>query len=106
METELEYTKKGNLLTNTPSTTPPTDPNDDPEKLFPGIWEPVKERLGFESRQLTEDTFQIRSKSHEITVTKKGYELFKTDSPEWQMWLFNNGITSTPRSDWKFTWPS
>lgn len=88
-------------------TSTPSIPAED-GTIYPTEWQQVSfkepntlaNKLSFEYRQLTDDTYQVRSPDAMITITKKGFALF-TDSRksrDWNEWLRLNA-KSVPRED-------
>lgn len=55
---------------------------------------------GIECRQTSDDTFQLRSDTHVLTISKEGFNLFRDadNSEKWNKWLYDNKVKSTPRS--------
>jgi hypothetical protein len=96
--------RKGFPLTPTANTS--STPEDG--MLYPTEWQPVKfidpesieGTVNFEYRQLSEDTYEIRSHISVIMVNKEGYTLFlDNDNPRaWNEWLRLNG-KSVKRED-------
>ncbi len=78
-----------------------TSPLPEEDSLYPKNWAIIPHYPAFESRQLSEDTYQIRSKTHQITVNKEGYDLFLSeDRPNsWAAWMEQNHVVSFRRED-------
>ena len=97
---EQPYLRKGFPLTHTPNT------QNIPE--FPTEWEKVNFKNpvvlencdDFEYRQLSDDTYEIRSRTNVIMVNKEGYTLFtdNDNSKAWNEWLRVN-TKSVKRKD-------
>lgn len=86
-------------MTNTPSLSEEVKE----DERFPTDWRPVNVISGIDCRQLSFDTFELRSASHTLVVTKEGFNLYRDGSQEGQMrfekYLEDNGIELIPRED-------
>ena len=69
------------------------------ESSYPTEWlihDPISE---IDYRKLSEDTIQLRSPTHFLTVSVEGYSYFRTDARKWSKYLKDNNINPVPRSD-------
>lgn len=70
-------------------------------RIFTQKWERISHYPAFEARQMSEDTYQIRSSTHMVTVNQEGYDIFisreRTDS--FVKWLADHHIESVLREE-------
>ena len=68
--------------------------------IYPTDWRTIDSLVPIDCRNLSDDTYQLRSPSHTITINAEGFELFRSgDSKAWNKWLDDNNIESVPRDD-------
>lgn len=78
-------------MTSTPNT-PPSD--------FPTEWHMIDAITKVECRQTSEDTYQLRSKTHIVTLNREGFDLYRHGpDAEFDKWLDENHIVSEKRDD-------
>lgn len=75
-------------LTDGPVTPTPTDDE----------WHMINQLTRTECRQMSDDTFQLRTPSHMITINKEGFDLYRLDPIAFEKWLDDNSIVATPRN--------
>jgi hypothetical protein len=72
--------------------------NEDP--VYPGAWRDANYLLGTQVRQISFDTYQLRSASHQITINHEGFDLYRDGSPAGQTifedWCSRNNIVAVP----------
>lgn len=70
---------------------------------WPTDWHMLDDILKIECRQLSADTYQLRSLSHSITLNSEGFNLYRDHTPQGQVifedWCNRNQIVSEPRDD-------
>lgn len=52
-----------------------------------------------ECRQISLDTYQLRSPTHEITINKEGFDLYREDRDKFEKWVDDNKVVSVVRTD-------
>lgn len=63
---------------------------------FPTDWHLVDTMSGHECRQLSENTYQIRSHTHIITLDTSGFEAYREGSEAFDLWMdVNNPVVTT-----------
>lgn len=73
--------------------------NSEDEAIFPTEWHPVNDPMGVEVRQLSDDTYELRSPSHTITIDSEGFNHYRTSDSTFEMWMFNHKIEAVARTD-------
>jgi hypothetical protein len=69
---------------------------DDPEPT----WRLLDALSDIEIRQISLDTYEMRSPTHHIMINQEGFDLFRSnDSAKWNRWLKDHNIVSVPRDD-------
>ncbi|HEY0771015.1 MAG TPA: hypothetical protein VGD31_11850 [Sphingobacteriaceae bacterium] len=77
-----------------------SDTESQPSTSYPTDWHTADELNKIEVRQTSEDTFQLRSPTHTITITKEGFDIFRSSNLGlWNSYLANNNIEFHPRDD-------
>ena len=75
---------------------------DGAKAIFPTDWHTIDAITGIECRQLTEDTYQLRSPSHSLTVNKEGFDLYRDDTAAghaiFEDWCHRNNIVAVQRT--------
>lgn len=70
---------------------------------YPTEWHFIDTENDIQCRQITPFTYQLRSVSHFLTLTKEGFDLYRDNSPQGQAiyedWCDRNHIVSTLRTD-------
>jgi hypothetical protein len=73
------------------------------EVTFPTEWRHIDIILDVECRQVNVDTFELRSASHTLTISRVGFDLYRDSTIAGQVifenWLDKNGILPVPRED-------
>ena len=73
------------------------------EKVFPTEWHVIDSIAGIECRQTSEETYQLRSSSHIITVNQEGFDLYRDNSDAgraiFEDWCARFAIIAVPRTD-------
>jgi hypothetical protein len=68
---------------------------------FPTEWHDIDVLAGTECRQLTENTFELRSFSHTIVVDREGFDLYREDSTghaiQFEEWCKAHNIVAMER---------
>lgn len=64
---------------------------------YPTEWHTVNDLLNVDCRQLTDDTFELRSPSHTIIVDSEGFNLYRTNIDVFEKWVEDKGITASVR---------
>jgi hypothetical protein len=73
---------------------------------LPGSWIELDKSLGHEYRQISLDTFEIRSKTHVIMVNQEGMDLYRKSWDSFAEWLVKNDIKNKQREDLDVKTPS
>jgi hypothetical protein len=93
--------RKEILLTNTPNTTP--DISYETSDTYPTEWHHIDILKGVECRQMSDDTFQLRSISHMLTVDREGFNHYRNGTIDglrkFEDWMAKHEIVSVPRDD-------
>lgn len=64
---------------------------------WPTEWHTINVITEVEARQTSFDTFQLRSKTHTITLNKEGFDLYRSGPDElFSKWLNENHIKIEP----------
>lgn len=72
----------------------------DTKPIYPSNWRPLDIQANIEVRNLSDDTYQMRSPTHTITIPSEGFNLFREETSEaWNKYLKDNNIKSVPRED-------
>ncbi len=80
-------------------------PNTPPEEgaIYPTEWHLFDAIANVECRQLSDDTFELRSPTHSITVNRVGFDLYRDNTQEgretFEKWFDEHGLTTTVRDD-------
>lgn len=73
------------------------------ESDWPTDWHSIDVELNAECRQVSHDTFQVRSPTHMVTINSEGFNLWRDNSLDGQLtfehWLDDQGIRPEPRRD-------
>lgn len=84
-------------MTNIPNT-PSTSIEEKP--IYPTEWHMLDSLTHVECRQLSDDTYQLRSATHSITINTEGFNIYRESvASKWNRWLEANDIQSIPRDD-------
>lgn len=95
-------------MTSTPSTPDehgfPEYPGNTPAPgeldKFSHDWRILDAEKEIECKQISLDTFQLRSSTHVVTVDKEGFQAYiSRDRGPWVDWLLKNNVKSVPRVD-------
>jgi hypothetical protein len=77
-----------------------TQTSGESDPSYPTEWHMIDDINKIECRQLSDDTYQLKSLSHILTINKEGFNLFRDHSPQgaviWNDWLKRNNIISEP----------
>lgn len=66
------------------------------ESIYPTDWHLMDVIAGIECRQLSDDTYELRSATTSLTLNKEGFEIFRRGNvAEWRQWLRDNNIVTT-----------
>jgi hypothetical protein len=82
-------------MTNTPDSTS----TDVPKVEYPTSWHLIDVLKGIECRQTSEKEYQLRTKTHIITIDPVGFELFRMDPVKFDRWLEIHNVKSYNRND-------
>ncbi len=67
---------------------------------FPTVWRDVDQEYGWQVRQTSLDTWQLRSRTHVVTIDTEGFNLFRSGNEAvWEKYLTDNSITPVHRAD-------
>jgi hypothetical protein len=84
-------------LTSIPSTGP------DDFTVYPSEWHTWDYHLGIEVRHLEPDKYQLKSKTHLLTISKEGFDLYRDRTESGRVifddWCIRHGILATLRID-------
>lgn len=79
-------------MTSTPSTSS--------EPIYPTEWHTIDSVAGVDCRQLSLDTYQLKSEDHTVTLNKEGFSLSRDNSPQGRVifhdWCARNKIEPEP----------
>lgn len=79
------------------------EPQDWFESPISSDWHIINEPLRVESRQVSLDTYQLRSPTHTVTLNKEGFDLYRDGSHQgmvvFEDWCERNNIVAIPRDD-------
>lgn len=66
---------------------------------FPTDWHFIDVIMGVECRQVTLDTYQLRTSSESVTVDSTGFKAYRTSQEAFEQWMNNNNIQVLVRED-------
>ncbi len=66
---------------------------------FAKEWRVIDVIANIKCRQLTEDTFQLKSPSHVITVNREGFDLYRTNIDAFETWVDDHEIKAVEITD-------
>jgi hypothetical protein len=76
---------------------------EDDVNSFPSDWHPIDILKGVECRQVSLDTFQLRSASHMLTLNREGFDYYRNGTTrgfqQFEEWMIKHEIVSVPRDD-------
>jgi hypothetical protein len=94
-------------LTSTPSTTPEDNWGDAKsiheastasEEDWPTTWKMIDCIQGVEVKQIHPNHFVLRNATHEVTLTRYGFNLYRTGTKDFEKFLDEFLIQSVPRT--------
>lgn len=77
------------MLTSTPNTTA--------ESEYPTDWHMIDDIAKVQCRQVSHDTYQLRTYTHVMTINKEGFDLYRADDQAFDEWCTKNKIVAIPR---------
>lgn len=72
----------------------------DASESWPTDWHIINVITGVEARQISMDTFQLKTASHTVTLNQEGFNLYRSGPAEaFDKWLDEHHIVSEMRND-------
>lgn len=69
------------------------------EAAYPTPWRMFDSVVRIECRQLSDDTYELRSLTHTLVVTKEAFDLYRSEGELFSQWMYRHGVKAIPRAD-------
>ncbi len=75
------------------------DTSSQPSMSYPTKWHVINDPIGLECRQISVDTYELRTATHVVRVNKEGFDLYRESDVLFDKWLKDNNIPIQERHD-------